>query len=852
MPVTFDFSPFAGGNIFLEDDGIRGNASGRLRHSTGSFATFDFAYPADLLTLLYKPGQVAFLNPFDPLTPADLTVGNLASAAQSPDAINVRKVETTGTVTMATTGRIAEWANDPDADIIAGSVALAAQTGVGTVANALETQAANLVAETDTGGINIRNFGDVIVGNVPADPTGLAVGTSGNIDLEVHGSITLTDALVGPSGATVSAGSTSGNVVLNAIGADSEISAVATNHNAVHAAAGNVNLTAGGNITLGNFGNTNNDVRADGNVTIDTGGRFRADSACDVVSDAFGNATGGDVTITAARGIFLAGDDFNNHAMIGAAGNGGGNVILNAGVGFFLSLSAPSPSVGVFATTGDVTANADKVAIFDQSAIVAAFGKITVRPQTAGRGMRLGSAADGVTHLELSDNELDRLFAPSLVLGGSSTGPISIVASISPDNANSVTIQSANDITIDPGVNVQTVGDLTLKAGDDITFLGLSSLSVGGVFTGFVDVGNDDPGEGGTAYVEDFFGQAVRFFGGNDSDTLMGGAVDDWLDGSMGADTMIGRLGDDTYVVDDAGDVTTEAAAQGIDTVRATVSHTLQANLDILTLLGSTDLDGTGNTIANTLNGNSGDNTLNGGAGADTLLGNAGNDTLLGGSHNDLLNGGAGNDTMNGGDQTDTVSYAGAAAAVTVALIAGAQATGGSGSDTLSNVENLSGSSHADTLTGDNAVNILTGFNGNDTLDGLGGNDTLLGEIGADTLVGGLGRDLMTGGSSADIFDFNAVNETGITGGTRDQIIDFVQGSDKVDLATIDANTVAAGNQAFAFIAAAAFSGVAGQLRSVATATTTIIYGDVNGDAAADFQIQLNTPWTLTAGDFTL
>jgi Ca2+-binding RTX toxin-like protein len=207
---------------------------------------------------------------------------------------------------------------------------------------------------------------------------------------------------------------------------------------------------------------------------------------------------------------------------------------------------------------------------------------------------------------------------------------------------------------------------------------------------------------------------------------------------------------------------------------------------------------------------------------------------------------------MSGGSQTDTVSYAGAVGAVTVALIAGAQATGGAGSDTISGVENLTGSNHGDTLTGNSGVNVLTGVSGNDVLSGLGGNDTLFGDLGGDTLVGGTGRDIMTGGASGDAFDFNAVSETGTTGGTRDQIVDFAAGSDEIDLATIDANTTAGGNQAFAFIGAAAFSGVAGQLRAVQSAVNTVVSGDINGDSVADFQIQLNTVVALSAGDFVL
>src|SRR5262249_36858227 len=123
---------------------------------------------------------------------------------------------------------------------------------------------------------------------------------------------------------------------------------------------------------------------------------------------------------------------------------------------------------------------------------------------------------------------------------------------------------------------------------------------------------------------------------------------------------------------------------------------------------------------------------------------------------------------------------------------------------------------------------------------------------GNDTLVGGLRRDIMTGGAGADRFDFNAFTESGPTVATRDQIVDFVQGSDKIDLSTIDANTTVAGDQAFAFIWAAVFHGVAGDLRQSAFGTTTLVSGDINGDAVADFQIQLNGFHSLTVSSFTL
>jgi hypothetical protein len=148
--------------------------------------------------------------------------------------------------------------------------------------------------------------------------------------------------------------------------------------------------------------------------------------------------------------------------------------------------------------------------------------------------------------------------------------------------------------------------------------------------------------------------------GGSGNDTLEGGAGNDWLNGGTGNDKMSGGAGDDTYVVDRSGDVVTEtltrAQGGGIDTVISNFSYTLGTNLDNLTLNGSSNIDGTGNTLSNVITGNDGINTLKGGAGNDTLIGGTG-DTLLGESGNDTLfldslqvkqvDGGTGNDTLN-------------------------------------------------------------------------------------------------------------------------------------------------------------------------------------------------------------
>jgi Ca2+-binding RTX toxin-like protein len=110
---------------------------------------------------------------------------------------------------------------------------------------------------------------------------------------------------------------------------------------------------------------------------------------------------------------------------------------------------------------------------------------------------------------------------------------------------------------------------------------------------------------------------------------LEGLAGADQLDGGAGADTLAGGAGDDTYVVDNAADVVTENANEGIDTVRSSLSWTLGGNLENLTLLGAAAINGTGNVLNNLLLGNAANNVLNGGLGSDTLTGGAGSDRFV-------------------------------------------------------------------------------------------------------------------------------------------------------------------------------------------------------------------------------
>ena len=235
--------------------------------------------------------------------------------------------------------------------------------------------------------------------------------------------------------------------------------------------------------------------------------------------------------------------------------------------------------------------------------------------------------------------------------------------------------------------------------------------------------------------------------GGSGSDTLIGNNAanilqgldgSDTLNGRGGADTMIGGDGSDIYYVDNTGDVVgdivKELPGQGTDLIKSAISYSL------------VDTDGAGT------NGGNVENLQLIGNAAINATGNALNNTLYANTANNVLKGGAGN---------DTASYAaGASAGVKVSLASTtAQVTGGSGSDTLLKIENLTGSTYNDNLTGNAAANRLDGKAGNDKLAGGEGNDTL------------------TGGQGKDTFWFDSAPSATTN---KDSILDFVSGTDKL------------------------------------------------------------------------
>jgi len=285
-----------------------------------------------------------------------------------------------------------------------------------------------------------------------------------------------------------------------------------------------------------------------------------------------------------------------------------------------------------------------------------------------------------------------------------------------------------------------------------------------------------------------------------------------------------------------------EAIGQVIisDTLQSAITRTLPNNVENLRLIGTNNINGTGNAGDNKITGNSGDNILAGANGNDIYCFNAstplGSDTIQ--------------ETTTGG--IDTLDFTGTNTAVRVNLGVTTNQTVVTNNLKLT----FSANNTIENIIGDSGNDRLTGNSLNNTLTGAGGNDQLTGQDGNDSLIGGSGDDLLTGGNGSDNFIFNSSN-LGI-----DAISDFTPGSDKIVLskAIFPALQSSIGN---GFSQPAEFASVADD-DLVATSSAFIVYStssgsiyyNQNGSAAglgsgSEFANLLTVP-TLIAADFAL
>ncbi|RZS36766.1 hemolysin type calcium-binding protein, partial [Limnobacter thiooxidans] len=377
--------------------------------------------------------------------------------------------------------------------------------------------------------------------------------------------------------------------------------------------------------------------------------------------DAEGNLVGS-IARTDDEGItFLteAGTTFDVRDLVAGTqrGNQFNRVTLGSSAGDTITIAAPegmviAPNVYINSGAGDDTVTAQGGADF----LVGGVGNDTL---TGGAGVDTLLGGAGNDTLIGNDGEIDTLNGGD----GSDTYRIDLDDMIV-EGAGLMgdvdTIEIAATYTL--GASFENLTLLDVEEGEDNSFTAVGN-SGNNVITGnagdnqLLGLAGDDTiyGGEGTDFVSGGDGADMlhgddgddTISGGNGDDTLFGGNGNDSLTGDAGADTMSGGRGDDTYRVDSQSDIVIESSNEGVDTVNATVSYTLSAHVDRLTLINSANaIDGTGNDIANRVVGNANNNTLRGLDGADTLLGAAGNDVLYGGSGNDRLEGSAGQDTF--------------------------------------------------------------------------------------------------------------------------------------------------------------------------------------------------------------
>lgn len=233
--------------------------------------------------------------------------------------------------------------------------------------------------------------------------------------------------------------------------------------------------------------------------------------------------------------------------------------------------------------------------------------------------------------------------------------------------------------------------------------------------------------------------------GTSNSDILTGNSRNDIIIGGSNSDLMTGDSGNDIYFVDNMNDKVVELADGGTDTVKSYISYELGDNVENLTLLGTGNINATGNELDNIIEGNSGNNVINGDSGDDQLSGNAGDDTLYGSDGDDILKGGTGNDQLYGEADNDY----------------------------------LYGAEGADQLLGGSGNDYIEAGADNDIINGGAGNDYMLSGAGNDTLIDESGSDLYNfskGDGLDNITDFDSTLEDIDT-------IEFTEGINKEDVA---------------------------------------------------------------------
>jgi Ca2+-binding RTX toxin-like protein len=548
-----------------------------------------------------------------------------------------------------------------------------------------------------------------------------------------------------------------------------------------------------------------------------------------------GNELNNQITGNGAANILSGG--LGNDTLAGGAGNdslkgGGGNDTLDGGIGADTMSGGAGGDIYYVDNTGDVIVETEPNPFASYDWVYSSIS------MTLGANVEAviltGSAALNATG-NSGSNRLTGNAASNVLTDGDGNDVLD-----GGFGADTMSAGAGSDVYI-----VDNIGDIVVEnAGDgEDSIYSSITFTLGANFEHLFLTGR--------AAIDGTGNDLNNSLGGNDGDNVLRGlAGNDVLAGGAGFDTLIGGIGDDWYRYIDSIDVLVENAGEGIDKVSIDADYTLPDNFENLELFFySLAVNATGNSADNEIVGSDyADNVLRGLAGNDTLSGRQGLDTLIGGTGDDIyvLDGDVDLVVENAGEGTDRVrtsfSYTLTDNVEALLLLdAFSGPISGSGND-LNNL--IEGNSFANTLDGNAGADDMFGNGGNDTLFGKSGGDRLEGGAGADVLIGGEDADVLLGGADVDRFAFLTLGDS-LAGG-EDQVLDFAAG-DRIDVSAIDADIAAGGDQAFVFIGNNNNFFAAGQLRF----NGGFVEGDVDGDLAADFRIQVNVA-SMVDADFIL
>ena len=599
-------------------------------------------------------------------------------------------------------------------------------------------------SETDTG------FGYIGIGSSGNDTISFAGNSATSVDIshgtlshDIDGASVLGSIIGGAGGDDTLTGSSAGDIISGGTGDDHIIGG-----------AGSDTLAGGSGTDIVDYSTSTSGIT----LSLASGG----------ASDGFGSSddiSGFEKVIGSSHNDTIAGSANSENTKESYRGLAGNDTINGVSGHDEVDYSGDSAAGG----TAGITAN------FSTGTVVDGFGNTdTITNIDAVRGT---NSADSMTGGS-SFVRFSGLGGNDTFIGSSTDDEISYAHDASNGGSAGVTVNLASGTATDGFGNTDTFSSIEMVRGtnsaDVMTGGGNDSFErfrgLGGADTfigttaGFqsIDYSHDNFFGGGAAVTVNFStNTAVDGFGATDTfsninrargtefnDTFIAGSSGARFRGLDGADTFTGGSGSDRI------EYTSDSSFGGTAGVTVNLST-------------GTAIDGFGNTDTFTS--------------IEQARGTNQADTLTGGSGSfEQFEGMGGNDTINGGSGTDRVSYenehffgSSSTAGVTVNLSSGTATDTFGNTDTLSNIEQATGTANADSLTGDSNDNALIGLGGADGLSGGAGNDSFRVQSNSDIVSG----ESINGGTGDDtiLFDSTSATSVSLVGATLTSVefIDF-------------------------------------------------------------------------------